>query len=111
MDDPWTASFEVAWIVLRSTRIRADADADANADNSCFQSLCEQTFTSITGFRAHLKSRQRAGQISSETASKATPVEVKVLDSYLTVADTRKAKGPGSPAGGWCSRLLRRGIC
>lgn len=47
-----------------------------------------QTFTSMTGFRAHVKSRQRAGELSADAAFRSTPVEVKVLDSYLTVAST-----------------------
>lgn len=81
--------------------------------------LHEQTFTSMTGFRAHLKSRQRAGEISSEDAANATPVEVKVVDGYLTVASTGGASttaasplyGAGAcvPVAVWswpCERLL-----
>ena len=64
----------------------------------------------MAGFRAHLKSRQRAGEISAEDSSRATPVEVKVLDAYLTVADARKLSGSSSPMGRCKSRLLARGI-
>ena len=56
----------------------------------------------MTGFRAHLKARQRAGEISVEDAARSTPVEVKVLDSYLTVADARKLSGSSSPSMGGC---------
>lgn len=54
----------------------------------CWRCFCfrGQTFTSMTGFRSHVKSRQRAGSMTQEDASLATPVEVKVLDRYLTVA-------------------------
>ncbi|CAM9355311.1 unnamed protein product [Ectocarpus fasciculatus] len=45
-----------------------------------------KTFTSMAGFKAHLKSRQRAGVITPGDASGSSPVEVKVLDRYLTVA-------------------------
>lgn len=72
-------------------------------------SLRFQTFTSMTGFRAHLKSRQRAGEISAEDSSRATPVEVKVLDGYLTVADTRKPSGSSSRKGRCWPRLFARG--
>lgn len=73
--------------------------------------LLFQTFTSMTGFRAHLKSRQRAGEISLEDSSAATPVEVKVLDTYLTVADARKLSASSSPPLGGCwSRLFTGGI-
>ena len=47
-----------------------------------------KTFTSMGGFRAHLKARQRSGEVSAEEASRTSPIEVKVLDSYLTVAST-----------------------
>lgn len=57
----------------------------------------------MAGFRAHLKSRQRAGDISAQEALGATPVEVKVLDRYLTVASvsdgsgTQESMGMGVP--------------
>ena len=47
----------------------------------------------MTGFRAHLKSRHRAGDITAEEARGATPVEVKVLDRYLTVAGVNDSSG------------------
>ena len=47
----------------------------------------------MTGFRAHLKSRHRAGDITVEEARGATPVEVKVLDRYLTVAGVNDSSG------------------
>ncbi|CAM9957971.1 unnamed protein product [Scytosiphon promiscuus] len=58
-----------------------------------------KTFTSLSGFRAHLKSRQRSGDLSAEDASKITPVKVKVLDRYLTVASVASnsnLNGPGT---------------
>lgn len=55
----------------------------------------------MTGFRAHLKSRQRAGDTSAEEALGATPVEVKVLDRYLTVA----AVSDSSDSSGMPTRL------
>lgn len=56
-----------------------------------------QTFTSLKGFRAHMKSLQRAGEVSPSAATGATPVEVRVLDSYLTV---NASAGTGGEAGG-----------
>lgn len=53
----------------------------------------------MTGFRSHLKSRQRAGDMTKEDASLATPVEVKVLDRYLTVASANSHRyGEATPA-------------
>lgn len=47
-----------------------------------------KTFTSMSGFRAYLEARQRSGGFSAQEASLLPPVEVKVLDSYLTVVST-----------------------
>lgn len=54
----------------------------------------------MTGFRAHLKSRQRSGEISSSDAVKATPIEVKVVDTYITVASTQPVLSPSDAAPG-----------
>ncbi|CAM9817052.1 unnamed protein product, partial [Ectocarpus sp. 8 AP-2014] len=51
-----------------------------------------KTFTSMAGFKAHLKSRQRAGVITPGDASGSSPVEVKVLDRYLTVASVNNER-------------------
>ncbi|CAN0478608.1 unnamed protein product, partial [Ectocarpus sp. 12 AP-2014] len=51
-----------------------------------------KTFTSMAGFKAHLKSRQRAGVITPRDASGSSPVEVKVLDRYLTVASVNNER-------------------
>ncbi|CAM9253561.1 unnamed protein product, partial [Hapterophycus canaliculatus] len=44
-----------------------------------------KTFTSLSGFKSHLKSRRRSGDMSAEDALRTTPVEVRLLDRYLTV--------------------------
>ncbi|CBJ32316.1 centrosomal protein 120 [Ectocarpus siliculosus] len=51
-----------------------------------------KTFTSMAGFKAHLKARQRAGVITPGNASGSSPVEVKVLDRYLTVASVNNER-------------------
>ncbi|CAN0310708.1 unnamed protein product, partial [Ectocarpus sp. 12 AP-2014] len=51
-----------------------------------------KTFTSMAGFKAHIKSRQRAGVITPRDASGSSPVEVKVLDRYLTVGSVNNER-------------------
>lgn len=47
-----------------------------------------KTFTSMSGFKASLKARRMSGGFHAEEAPLLPPVEVKVLDSYLTVFST-----------------------
>lgn len=66
---------------------------------------------SMRGFKAHIKSRQRAGEISFEDALRATPIEVKVLDAYLTVASTETVASASRGEAGFANEVVAVAQC